>query len=182
MAPLLLSLLATGCGEPADERYAGLDVYDAPGGQYRVRYLSPPWRIEEAMGSTVTLEVESNAERFGVGMASAPPKYELVVSVIAGRSRGQMERAMSSAVDGGESIVVDAREVETNSGHTGWEFISVGEDFERNFRRVFLDRVDGGVVRLRFEANPALEERQVDEMIRAVEPDPPDPMPPGDGT
>lgn len=169
------------CGPSGEEPRAGWKTYETEGGEYRIRYLSPPWRIESpTAGTTLTLKVRSNAEHFVPDAALIiPPKYLLTVDTAAGSAQDRIEALDGTPDDGmtadGEPIVAGPRRVTTEAGDEGWELLTtfmVDDALTRRRRVVFLDRPEGGVVSLEFEANPDLDEPQVDAMVTGVEVDP----------
>ncbi|MFW6050584.1 MAG: hypothetical protein ACODAU_05390 [Myxococcota bacterium] len=177
--PLLAAWIvwvAGGCGPAGDEPRAGWEVYAPPNGEYRVHYLSPPWRQDTpTSGTTLTLKVESNAERFVPDAALVvPPKYLLTVRVEEGAARARIDAERADREAAGETILAGPRSVTTAGGDAGWELFGeyVLEGIPRYRRIVFLDRPGGGVVSLRFEANPELDEPQIDQMVEGVEVEP----------
>lgn len=174
-------LVGSACGPSGEEPRAGWKTYEPAGGEYRVRYLSPPWRVDSpTSGTTLTLRVPSNAEHFVPDAALIiPPKYLLTVDTEPGTARDRIDAIDGTPDDGmtadGETVVAGPRRVRTDAGDEGWELLTtfmVDDVLTRRRRVVFLDRPEGGVVSLMFEANPDLDEPQVDVMVAGVEVDP----------
>ena len=172
-ALFVTTIVLAGCGEDGDARYAGWTVYDAPGGEYRVRFLDPPWFIVSAEGAVLELEIESNAEHFRPG-SSAPPKYEFRATIGAGSAESSIAAEQAAAIGRGEGILAGPRAVTTEAGDRGRELLTeqLSGDRTRYLRYVYLDRSRGGVVSLWFEGNPDLDEAEIDVMIASVEVDP----------
>lgn len=177
-----LALAALGCGPDGDRPRAGWKAYEPPGGQYRVRYLSPPWeQVAPTTGTVLTLEIVSNAERFvpEAGLV-IPPKYQLTVDVLGPPSARERIGNLVGDEDGrtvdGEEIVAGPRPVRTASGDTGWELLTVFTvlDIEqlRHRRLVYFDRSGGGVISFDLVANPELDEPHVDQLVEGVAVDP----------
>lgn len=164
-----LLVLACSCGEAGDRPWAGWSTYESPAGGYRLRYQDPPWKIHAAAASSVELRVPSNAERAVPDAALIrDPKYELRVDVEEGNAQARMDEEVHAASAEGHTVVAGPRPVRTETGDVGVELLTVDAEARRH-RRVFLDRSLGGVVALRFEANPDLDEPQVDAMVTGVE-------------
>jgi hypothetical protein len=172
-AALILLTLAS-CGPPASDPFSRLTVYDEPGGAYRIRYLAPPWELAGAEGSSANLRIISTTEAYtGRSETGVPDKYHLAVSVIPGGAEASARSDARSAASRMETVVEDVREVMTSSGDSGFELLTLSTmPTMRSRRYVYLDRERAGAVRLLFEANPMLDGREVDEMIRAVDVDP----------
>lgn len=173
LGQVALSLVAmSACGPPGDARFARLEVYDSPGGEYRVRFLAPPWQLIETDGSTARFEVESNASAVaGVPSGVVPPKYVLAVTVEPGRARARAEAALAQARARGHEVLVPVRAIDAEDGpERGFELVTRDDASPfRRFRTAFLGREGGGVVQLAFEGNPELDTPELDAMIAAVE-------------
>lgn len=169
---LLLACVAiTGCGNPGP--YANWKRYESPGGEYRLRYLDPPWEVIESEGTRVRMRVKNNAESFGGIDSSVASKYDLVVDVVARDPMRGAEGARATARGLGEEILEPVRPLTTRSGAQGFEVITRQTTGEHLYHRYsFVGRPGGGSVSLSFQAVPTLDEAEVDEMVRSVDPDP----------
>jgi hypothetical protein len=171
LASLICLLCA--CSPLGGGAYSELETYDAPGGEYRVRYLSPPWLLTDNEGSTAEWIVESNGAALVAPSTIVTPKYELLVTVHSGRAASLIESDFATAQADGETVLVAIRSVTTDFNDSGVEFITELPADESRYRRyVYLDRETSGSVRMLFEAYPLLDEAEVDRMIGAVELDP----------
>lgn len=163
--------LTTGCGQPTHEEV--LAVYDAPAGDYRVRYLEPPWHFADATGTTSRFRIEANAVVHG-GLVDAgiAPKYQLTVSV-EGRAPGEaVRREQRAAESRGADVVTPAREIETALGEVGWELATRENDVDMRYGRVVFLAHSAGSVRLGFESSVDLETPEIDVMIDDVDVEP----------
>lgn len=172
MGRVLIALLlvwAWSCGEPGDRPRAGWTLYESPEGRYRLHYQAPPWRLHAAGARSVELRVPSNAEHMlpDAGII-VDPKYHLWVDVEGGDAGAHVEDALRRAEASGHTVVAGPRGVSSDAGDTGFELLTVDAEARRH-RMVFFDRPFGGVVALRFEANPDLDDPQVDAMVTGVE-------------
>lgn len=165
---LLLAVVTSACGEPGSDPYAGLTVYDAPGGAYRLRYLAPPWTFERADTSSVYLRIESTVPD-GVDPTVIPDRYELTITLEAGAAQDRARQDASSAPSRGERVLVSPRAVSTDSGDSGFEVLTEEPGFNTRFYRYVSLTRRGGVVRLVFEGTPNLDEVELDEMIYAFD-------------
>jgi len=180
----LVTLALSSCGPAADGTHAGLSSYEPPGGQYRLHYRKPPWKLVEPAdeempeGDTAVLVIRSNAEKYGDdgGATGAPHKYELTIDTRGGSARNLAQRAARMARRrSGERVLVEPRPIEADDGTTrGWETLTVRDAPLPSLRHRFsyLTRAGGGVVRVRITAVPDLDEPEIDEMIALVEVDP----------
>ena len=211
--------LAAGCGQDADETYAGMSslVVGQPDGiGYRLRYLDPPW--ENVHDDPLVRGLDHASVQFGlrdgVGTASMPdlapspqssrvleiersarvevtaagvityPKYRLEVSILRCDDLGiAVAQADSCAKQLNTSDVNGRTGVELNTffgpdGRTGtnvkgqpyYEFMTQVPDTTRYRRVVYYETSDQmTTIRLGFEANPALTEPEVTQMINAFE-------------
>lgn len=170
---VVLSVFLWACGNPGP--YAEWKTLEAPGGEYRLRYLEPPWEVIESEGTRVRLRVKNNAESFGDMDSTIASKYALVVDVVPRGPLRSAESARDAARRRGEEIVEPVRGLTTRSGAEGFEVITRQTSGERLFHRYsFVGRPGGGSVSLSYEAVPSLDEREVHEMVRSVDPDPED--------
>jgi hypothetical protein len=169
MVVALLAVAVYACGPPGDRPRAGWSVFDSPEGGYRIHYQAPPWRIVDARGRSVELAVPSTAERFvpDAGLF-VDPKYRLRVDLGPGEARSRIDEDAARASSRGDTIVAGPRRVVTDVGDRGFELLTLDEE-TRRFRVVHLDRPGGGVLTLRFDANPVLDDPQVDAMVTGVE-------------
>lgn len=172
-ALLLLSVVGSACGNPGP--YAEWKTFVAPGGEYRIRYLDPPWDLAEADDTRLHLRIPNNTESFAGIDSTVAPKYDLVCDVVGRAPLRNAQQARDAARRRGEEVVEPVRELVTRSGAEGFELITRQTSGERLYRRyAFVGRPGGGSVSLLFEAVPALDEGEVTEMIRSVDPDPED--------
>jgi hypothetical protein len=164
-----LLVLVCACGEPGDRLRAGWSVYESPGGDYRIPYQEPPWRITASGARTVTLSVPSVAERFvpDAGLL-VDPRYALSVDVESGRAADRIEEEARRAPDRDHTILAGPRPLRTEHGAIGFDLLTI-DPLTRRHRVVHIDRPAGGVLSLRFEGNPDLDEPQVDVMVTGVE-------------
>jgi hypothetical protein len=169
VAVLVAWLVLTACGNP--EPYDFYATYDAPDGELRLRYLSPPWELALADGPNVRLEIDNNVPGEGDAGSPLPPKYVLEVSLGAGATLAAAQDAERRARRRGEEITIGVREVETNAGDGGHELFTTDlGDRTRFYRTVFIAR-RGGHVRLAFASSPPLDEPEIDAMVAALEVD-----------
>lgn len=171
IACFVVLVVLAGCGQP--ERYAEWRTYVAPDGEYRLRYLDPPWEVVDSDGATARLEVANNSERFAGRDSSLPAKYELTIGLEGGRAGMLARREVARARDRGEEIVLEPSPIETRSGDTGFEVVTretSGQFLNRRF--VWIDRPGGGTVHLAFVTVPDPQEAEVDAMIESVDVDP----------
>jgi hypothetical protein len=167
------SLLAFGCGQPTHEQL--LAVYDAPGGEFRVRYLEPPWHLVDGEGTTATLRIDANAVvHGGLDDAGIEPKYELVVTVDRRAPMELARREQRAAESRGAELIAPVREIETALGETGWELAMRESDIDMRYGRVILLAHPSGSVRLGFASSVDLLEPEIDVMIDDVDVEPED--------
>jgi hypothetical protein len=220
--PLALACLlglAVGCGQNAEEKYAGLStlVVGQPDGiGYRLRYLNPPWEnvdddplVRGASGATLqfglrdgvgavalpdltpspqssrVLEIERSAQTtIPIDGIITYPKYRLEVSVLhCDELQIQVAQQDSCAKQLNVSDVNGRTGVELNSffgqngrpgknelGQPYYEFMTRVRETSRYRRVVYYETSDRlTAIRLGFEANPALSELEVTQMIKAFE-------------
>jgi hypothetical protein len=166
-------LLLVACGNPSREDL--LTPHESPGGEYRVFFLEPPWQVMENDGAFLRLEIEANATRFGdLDAGTVPPKYLCEVDVTGGSAARRIRDAERDARSAGDEIVRAATDVATRSGASGQDLVisRTTSDGTRFARVVYLDREDGGVVSVYFEANHDLRNAELDAMIGDVVVDP----------
>ena len=160
--------LLAACAPPGDDPFSRLTVYEPPSGEYRVRYLEPPWELVSSAGTTVFLRIQSNAMSVG-GFEGGPGKYELVATVEPGTPAARIASERVAAVSRGELPLEGPRAVTTDADIVGQELLTQGDDaIERHFRYVYLPLDASRVLRLAFEATPSLDTSEVDAMIRLV--------------
>ena len=155
------------CGQP--ERDELWRVYDAPGGDYRLRYLEPPWELVDSEVTRARFIVQNNASALGGRDSSLSAKYELTVDVEAGAPRARAMADERGASGRRETVVVGTRAVRTESGDEGFEVITRAETGELLYRRFIYLSHPRGVVRLLFEAVPNLDGPEVKAMVAAVD-------------
>jgi len=147
-----------------------MSVWDSPGKEYRIRYLEPPWRLLMSETTTATFQIDPSFARVDAGV---PAKYLLVTTVEPGTARARADEDVAMAGPRREMVIVPPRAVTTDSGDTGFEVLThtmVVPEYPRNLRYVTLDSTRGGnVVRLVFQANPSVDDPEVDAMIRAAD-------------
>jgi hypothetical protein len=168
VATALLAALCA-CGSPGDEPRAGWTFYTSVAGAYRIPYQAPPWRLARAGATSVELRVPSNAERIepDAGLI-VDPKYRLLADVTGGAAATLADREAADVRARGELLLAGPRPVTTDAGASGFEVLSV-DALIRYHRVVFLDRPWDDALSLRFDANPNLDEPQVDAMVAGVE-------------
>lgn len=167
---MVLASSALGCAPSGDDPNSRLTVYEPPSGEYRLRYLEPPWELVDAEGTDVFLRISSNSMIFG-GFDGGPGKYELHASVVTGTIDSSIAAEMRAAVARGETIMGAPRDIEDGGVVVGRELFSAGmvDIFYLNHRYVFFALSGGRVLRLAFDATPSLDTPEVDAMIAAVE-------------
>lgn len=171
LAVLALSLCVSGCGQP--DRYAEWKTYVAPGGEYRLRYLDPPWEVSASDGSTGRLVVENNASRFGDLDSSLAPKFELTVTLVSGGSARLAAAAAASAPARGEEVLVAPTPFTTRSEDVGVELVTRELRGELRYRRLlWIDRPGGATVQLQVLSVPEIRDPEVDAMLASVDVDP----------
>lgn len=165
------------CGRPADNPYSALHTFTSPSGGYAIRYMKPPWRISDSTDTEATLRVPSNAE---VGLGDnldggidkyVPPKYVLQVSVVQGDPQSLAISDENTVASRNETLITSTRSIETRAHVVGYEMVchvTVG-GILRYRRYVYLPHAPFNTLRLVFEGNPNVDNREVTEMIRAVE-------------
>jgi hypothetical protein len=163
---LLLAILI-GCGPSGSDPYSQLTEHRAPGGEYVVRYLRPPWQPGPTSGSSASFFVQSDGmARYDAGL----PKYLLLVTVEPGDAASRAMAEMSAALSRGETLEVAPRLITTREAVNGWELVTrrSTSSFERNFRYVYLPS-GSSVVRLYFDASAPIATREIEAMIQSVD-------------
>jgi len=164
---VLLAASISGCGQPG--KHDVLSVFDAESGDFRIRYLDPPWMLVSSERDSAHFRIDNNAARFAGIDASTAPKYELRVTVVGGDPRPRAERDARRAGSRDETVLDGPREVRTHAGDAGWEVVTRQETEESLYRRFVYLEHPRGAVRLLFESVPDVDEPEVDAMIGAAE-------------
>ncbi|MBK8170836.1 MAG: hypothetical protein IPK60_10910 [Sandaracinaceae bacterium] len=168
---LSLAFIFSGCGSCATSPNAGLTEYRSPGGEYVLRYLSPPWQVDSEDASGIVLEIPApHVAEASLDAALLPAKYNLSITFTSGTARDQVELDAEIAAIDMETILVAPRAVLTDSGDAGWEMLSERTNLNpRTFRRVSFDGPGGVVIHMVFEASASLDTVEVDRMIAAFD-------------
>lgn len=154
------------CAPSADDPLSRLDVAGPETGEYRVRFLNPPWELVSVEGTTTFVRIQSNAMMRG--LEGGLGKYELTATLEPGTPDARIAAEAASAPSRGETVIAGPRSVENDDGVLGQELIAYEtEPFERYYRYVYFP-LAGQVVRLAFEATPSLDNRETDAMIGHV--------------
>ena len=162
-------VLLSACAPSGDDPLNRLTTHEPETGEYRLRYLEPPWELVSASGTTTFLRIQSNAMSVA-GVEGGPGKYELTVSVEPGVPLRRAADELRAARGRGEEILGDGvRNVTTDEGVVGAELLTrESMVYALGHRRTVFFPLDGSrVVRLGFEATPALDTAEVDAMIAA---------------
>jgi hypothetical protein len=165
-------LAISACGNPTHEEL--LVSHIAPGGEYRVLYLDPPWKLTSTEGPYFRLEIAATSVRFGdVDASLVPPKFLFEASIAGGTARVAAESAERAARARGDEVLRPVTDIATASGAAGFDVVTtrLTSDGSRFSRDVYLDR-SVGVVRIYIEANNDLRDPEVDVMIADVTVDP----------
>lgn len=171
MTVVVLCLFGVGCGQP--ERYAEWKTFVAPGGEYRLRYLDPPWEVTASDGPTGRLVVENNASRFADLDSSLAPKFELTITLVSGGSARLAAAAAASAPARGEEVLVAPTPFTTRSEDSGVELVTRELGGELRYRRLlWIDRPGGATVQLQVVSIPEIRDPEVDAMLASVDVDP----------
>ncbi|MGF1465029.1 MAG: hypothetical protein ACFCGT_02745 [Sandaracinaceae bacterium] len=166
---LALVLVAAGCGPLGNEPRNRLTPFEPPTGEYRVHYLEPPWRLQEAAGNGGLLRVPNNAERFGGG-DGGQGNLDLELSVEAGVPVVRAAAERTAALGRGEQIEVEPRPIVTRDLVEGVELLTRQPTPSLRFLRyAFLPTSPSRVLRMAYEGNARVDTREIDEMIRNVE-------------
>jgi hypothetical protein len=145
-----------------------LSVYEPESGEYRLRYLDPPWQLVRSDGTSALVRIPSNSMIFADDAGLT--KYELAVTVEPGTIASRITAERGAAQARGELVVEGPREVLGDGGRAvGQELLTHGNvgPIARNARYVFFQVDAARVVRLAFEATPALDTPEVAAMIDA---------------
>lgn len=171
-APFVLALawLLASCAPSGDDPTSRLTTWEAPSGDYRIRYLAPPWRILEEDPDGARFQIESTimaAGRIDGGIG----KYELTTSRVPRSITEEMDREVRASMrTAGRTINDGPRSITTHDGVEGLELLTYDEpDPYERYRRVVLFPLSGRqTLRLDFDATPDLDTREVTEMIEYV--------------
>ena len=168
LAAAWVAVLASSCEPTGHDAINRLTTWEA--GDYRVRYLDPPWSLVEETREGAFFQIESNLMNFA-GLDGGTGKYDLRTS----RVRGPMANAMAAetraaSTTEGRSIVAGPRPITTLEGVAGQELLTfdVPDPFERYRRVVLLPLPSGQLLRLEFEATPDLDTAEGGAMIQRV--------------
>jgi len=167
---LAIALVMTACAPSGDDPLSRLTTWEAPSGDYRVRYLSPPWEIIRESTDGAFFNVQSTLQMTG-RIDGGVGKYELRTSRVGRSVADEMEREQRDARrTAGREIVDGPREIVTDEGVEGRELITFDEpDPAERYRRVVVFPLDGGrTLRLDFESTPDIDTPEVTAMIRQV--------------
>jgi len=165
LVPLVLS-----CAPSGENPTNRLMTWEAPSGDYRIRYLEPPWGLVEEDASGAYFRISSNLMIFG-DVDGGPGKYDLRTSVIAGAVPMLMDSEVRRATSTSGRVIQDGpRSITTDEGVVGSELLLFDEPdpIERYRRVVLLPLSTGNVLRLDFAATPDLDTDEVSAMIRNV--------------
>ena len=168
MALASLAACAAGCAPSGDDPLSTLSVYEPESGEYRLRYLEPPWQLVRADGTSALVRIPSNSMIFADDAGFT--KYELAVTVEPGTIASRIAAERGAAQARGEVIVEGPREVTGDAGRAlGQELLTRGSvgPITRNARYVVFQLDPARVVRLAFEATPSLDTPEVDAMLGA---------------
>lgn len=167
---LTIALVVTACAPSGDNPLSRLTTWEAPSGDYRIRYQSPPWQILSESTDGAFFNVQSTLQMTG-RVDGGAGKYELRTSRVGRSVAEEMDREVRDARrTGGREIVDGPREIVTDEGVVGSELITFDEPdpFER-YRRVVAFPLEGGrTLRLDFESTPDIDTPEVEAMIRHV--------------
>ncbi|MDH5493000.1 MAG: hypothetical protein OEY14_13680 [Myxococcales bacterium] len=134
-----------------------------------MRYLSPPWELDEISGTYARLFIEPNGYRF-VGSIAIPAKYDLTLDIEPGFARARAEAELAEMATAGYVERVGPRELITASGDVGWEVLGRDETILfRNHRVIFFESTSG-VLRVHLEGYPELDEGEMNRMLSSIEP------------
>ena len=168
MALASLVACAAGCAPSGEDPLSTLSVYEPETGEYRLRYLAPPWELVRGEGTRALVRIPSNSMIFADDAGIT--KYELAVSVEPGTIAARMAAERSAVQARGEEVVDGPRPITGDAGRAeGQELLTRGSvgPITRNGRYVFFQVDAARVVRLAFEATPSVDTPEVDAMIDA---------------
>lgn len=173
-APRVLALawllIGSSCAPSGDDPVHRLTTWEAPTGDYRVRYLSPPWEIIREAPDGARFQIESTIMSTG-RIDGGQGKYELATSRVARSVNEEMEREVRESMRAsGRTIVDGPRSITTREDVEGLELLTYDEPdpYERYRRVVILPLSARQSLRLDFDGTPDLDTREVTEMIRHV--------------
>ena len=164
----LVAVTLAGCAPSAEDPLTRLSVVAPETGEYRLRYLDPPWELLSLEGTTARLRIPSNRMILG-GVEGGPGKYELTATVERGAPATRVEAEQRAAAGRGETVLAGPRTLQTREGVVGVELLTSVPGLDALNRRIVFFPVDGAsVLRLSFEATPSLDTPEVDAMIATV--------------
>lgn len=164
LLPAVAALAACGPGD-LDVRTG--DAYVPPGGAYRIRYPAPPWRLVEAEGEGVRLQVQSPFVDGEDGLV-----YDLTVDLGGGAAARRAARELDQARARGETALEDfPPEIVAATGDVGVQVVVQERSVPLRFRRsVFFDRPGGGTLRVVVRSLPfPPDDAELDALLRAFE-------------
>lgn len=165
---MLTALAVVGCAPSAEDPLSRLSVASPETGEYRLRYLEPPWELVSQEGTTTVLRIASSRMIYG-GAETGPGKYELTATVERGAPATRVEAEQRAAVGRGETVVAGPRTLQTREGVVGVELLTTVPGMDLTYRRVVFLPIDGAsVLQLDFVATPELDTPEVDAMIATV--------------
>ena len=167
---LAFASLAIACAPSGDDPTSRLTTWEAPTGDYRIRYLAPPWRIIEERTEGARFQIESTLMRTR-RIDGGTGKYELTTSRVARSVAEEMDREVRASMrTAGRTIEDGPRSITTNEEVEGLELLTFDQpDPYERYRRVVILPISGRLsLRLDFDATPDLDTREVTEMIRHV--------------
>lgn len=169
LLPLALPLLAAGCLTPGTEPYAGWSTISSAEGGFSIRYLAPPWEVDEVSPPPVVhLEVPFQ-HAAPPGLPDPPPAYSLTITPgLGGETLTLAQSAEQLHVADGDTVVVPTRTFATRSGLPGHETIAI-DRWSRFFRETFVAMPLGTVVSLALESNDDADERDVHDLLASLE-------------
>lgn len=167
--PIVLAACLLGCAPSGEDPLSRLSVYEPPGREYRLRYLEPPWELVRGDGTTAHLRIASSTMIFG-GIDGGAGKYDLLATVEGGSVEASVTAELAAASRRGEEVVEPPRDVGAQGGAVGREIVTRGtiDELDRNRRYAFFAVPGGRVLRLFFDATPAVDTPEVDAMIAAL--------------
>lgn len=169
VAAAAVSIVLFGCAPSGDDPASRLTTWEASDGDYRIRYLDPPWELVDEGVDFSFFRIQSNANLVG-RLDGGPGKYELRVTTQRGDVPALMEAEVRAAISSGATIREGPRTASTLDGARGQELLTfeLTLPIERHRRIVLFSLGSGRVLRLGFEATPDLDTPQVDAMIDQV--------------
>jgi hypothetical protein len=157
-----------GCAPSAEDPLSRLSVAEPETGEYRLRYLEPPWELVMLEGTTAFLRIPSSRMTFG-GVEGGPGKYELTATVERGAPATRIEAEERAALGRGETVIAGPRTLQTRDTVVGVELLTTVPGVDLLHRRIVFLPVDAAsVLRLAFVATPELDTPEVDAMIATV--------------